>query len=197
LVEGLARVLVYSYFLGLALMILAIPYFLVAYLAAVNIILPNWVGDFFIIVYGIGVTWLPFAGIQGVIPWFYISGAFTSPPAWAFLAAAALMVPVAVVQYLFATRLYRAAKKDETGMLTLAGYHHVVLAFVSAVYFYFALGPLVSIIAIFLNLIGFYGFRNAVNEIREYREINRPRSTGAPIPGGKAPPSSAPTANRP
>jgi hypothetical protein len=184
LVEGLARVLVYSYVLGLILMVLGIPYFLVGYLAAVNYILPDWVGNFFIIVYGIGLTWLPFAGVQGIVPWFYISYALPSSPDWQ-LVAAGLMVPVILVQYAFTKTLYRAAKTDEIDPLKLAGYHHLVFAFISGIFLYYAVGPLVAIIGLFLNLVGFQGFRSAVNQIRENRELNRPRSSTAPVPGGK------------
>jgi len=184
LVEGLARVLVYSYLLGLILMVLGIPYFLVGYLAAVNYTLPDWVGNFFIIVYGIGVTWLPFAGIQGIVPWFYISYFLPSSPDWQ-LVAAGLMVPVVLIQYTFTKRLFRAAKTDEIGPLKLAGYHHLVFAFISGIFLYYAVGPLVAIIGLFLNLVAFQGFRTAVNQIRENRELNRPRSSTAPVPGGK------------
>ena len=184
LVEGLARALVYSYLIGLILMVLGIPYFLVAYLAAVNYVLPDWVGNFFIIVYGAGATWLPFAGIQGIIPWFYVSYLLPSPSDW-LLVAAALMVPVILIQYAFTKKLLRAARTDEIGPLKLAGYHHLVFAFISAIFLYYAVGPLVGIIGLFLNLVGFQGFRTAIGQIKENEELNRPRSSTDPVPGGK------------
>jgi hypothetical protein len=194
LVEGLARVLVYSYLLGLILMVLGIPYFLLGYLTAVNYILPDWVGNFFIIVYGIGVTWLPFAGIQGIIPWFYISYLLPSTSDW-LLVATGLMIPVILVQYVLLKRLLGAVRTDEIGPLKLAGYHHLVFAFISAIFLYYAVGPLVGIIGLFLNLIGFQGFRTAINQIKENQKLNRPRSSSAPIAGGK--PISTKRADRP
>ena len=167
-------------------MVLGIPYFLVGYLTAVNYILPDWVGNFFIIVYGIGATWLAFAGVQGVIPWFYISYYLPSASVW-LLVAAGLMIPVILVQYVFIRRLFKALKNDETGPLRLAGYHHLVFAFISGIFLYETVGPLVGFIGFFLNVIGFQGFRTAIGQIKEYKELNRPRSTTPPIAGGPLP----------
>jgi hypothetical protein len=184
LVEGLARALVYSYLLGLILTVLGIPYFLIGYLTAVNYVLPDWIGNFFIIVYGVGATWLPFAGIQGIVPWFYISYLLPSSADW-LIVAAGLMIPVTLVQYVFTNTLLRAARTDEIGPLKLAGYHHLAFAFISAIFLYYAVGPLVGIIGLFLNLVGFQGFRTAVNQIKENEELNRPRSSAVPVAGGK------------
>ena len=166
-------------------MVLGIPYFLLGYLTAVNYVLPDWVGNFFIIVYGVGATWLPFAGIQGIIPWFYISYLLPSPSDW-LLVAAGLMVPVISVQYVFTKMMFRASRTDEIGPLKLAGYHHLVFAFISAIFLYYTVGPLVGIIGLFLNLVGFQGFRTAINQIKENEELNRPRSSAASVPGAKS-----------
>jgi hypothetical protein len=187
LVEGLARVLVYSYFLGFVLMLLGIPFFLVSYCnAASSCSLPDSVYNFFILLYGVGVTWLPVAGIQGVIPWFYITTFLPSGASWQ-LVGLAILVPSLVVQFIVMRKLNTASKTDEVRPLQLAGYHHLVFTVIGAAFVYYTVGPLLSIIAIFLNLAGFQGFRSAVNVIKEKEELNRPRSaaTGATRAPGK------------